>query len=267
MALVAVVEDEQAISRLICLHLQSAGYEAKPYYTGDDFLRSLRTQIPDVLLLDWMLPGEHDGIGVLRQLRSHDKARTVPVIMLTAKGEELDRILGLEVGADDYLTKPFSFREMVSRVKAQLRRREWEKDDPTVRRHGVIAVYPNGVGQKPQPFAQGIRHSQQADGAAQLGAHARAAAGEHLGCGLRGRDAHGGHAHDQPAPQARGGRREGLHPDRARGGLQDVRFEVGVALSEEAALDGHLISRCGDSLLRTVLPLRESPVFRSAYFP
>ncbi|MDY4518572.1 MAG: winged helix-turn-helix domain-containing protein [Candidatus Spyradocola sp.] len=143
MALVAVVEDEQAISRLICLHLQSAGYEAKPYYTGDDFLRSLRTQIPDVLLLDWMLPGEHDGIGVLRQLRSHDKARTVPVIMLTAKGEELDRILGLEVGADDYLTKPFSFREMVSRVKAQLRRREWEKDDPTVRRHGVIAVYPN----------------------------------------------------------------------------------------------------------------------------
>ena len=143
MALIAVVEDEQAISRLICLHLQAAGYQAAPYYTGDDFLRSLRTQVPDVLLLDWMLPGEHDGIGVLRQLRASDRARTIPVIMLTAKGEELDRILGLEVGADDYLTKPFSFREMVSRVKAQLRRRDWEKDDPTVHRHGVIAVYPN----------------------------------------------------------------------------------------------------------------------------
>ena len=129
MAVIAVVEDEQAIARLISLHLQSAGYEPKLYETGDEFLRSLR---------DWMLPGENDGIAVLKALRANEKTRAVPVIMLTAKAEELDRILGLEVGADDYLTKPFYFREMVSRVRAHLRRREWEKDDPTVRRHGNI---------------------------------------------------------------------------------------------------------------------------------
>ena len=143
MAVIAVVEDEQAIARLISLHLQSAGYEPKLYETGDEFLRSLRGDVPDLVLLDWMLPGENDGIAVLKALRANEKTRAVPVIMLTAKAEELDRILGLEVGADDYLTKPFYFREMVSRVRAHLRRREWEKDDPTVRRHGKITIYLN----------------------------------------------------------------------------------------------------------------------------
>ena len=143
MAVIAVVEDEQAIARLISLHLQSAGYEPKLYETGDEFLRSLRGDVPDLVLLDWMRPGENDGIAVLKALRANEKTRAVPVIMLTAKAEELDRILGLEVGADDYLTKPFYFREMVSRVRAHLRRREWEKDDPTVRRHGKITIYLN----------------------------------------------------------------------------------------------------------------------------
>ena len=106
MAVIAVVEDEQAIARLISLHLQSAGYEPKLYETGDEFLRSLRGDVPDLVLLDWMLPGENDGIAVLKALRANEKTRAVPVIMLTAKAEELDRILGLEVGADDYLTKP-----------------------------------------------------------------------------------------------------------------------------------------------------------------
>lgn len=143
MALIAVVEDEEAISRLICLHLQAAGYEAKPYLTGDAFLADLRQINPDVVLLDWMLPGDHDGIAVLKELRQNEKTRTVPVIMLTAKAEELDRVLGLEVGADDYVTKPFSFREMVSRARAQLRRTQWEKDDPTVRRYGKLTVFLN----------------------------------------------------------------------------------------------------------------------------
>lgn len=143
MAVIAVVEDEQAISRLIALHLESAGYEAKVYGSGDDFLAALKGMEPDVVLLDWMLPGRSDGIAVLKSLRCNERLRKVPVIMLTAKAEELDRILGLEVGADDYLTKPFSFREMVSRVRAQLRRRQWETDDPTVRRHGKIAIYLN----------------------------------------------------------------------------------------------------------------------------
>lgn len=122
MAVIAVVEDEQAIARLISLHLQSAGYEPKLYETGDEFLRSLRGDVPDLVLLDWMLPGENDGIAVLKALRANEKTRAVPVIMLTAKAEELDRILGLEVGADDYLTKPFGVMELVSRVKAVLRR-------------------------------------------------------------------------------------------------------------------------------------------------
>ena len=100
MAVIAVVEDEQAIARLISLHLQSAGYEPKLYETGDEFLRSLRGDVPDLVLLDWMLPGENDGIAVLKALRANEKTRAVPVIMLTAKAEELDRILGLEVGAD-----------------------------------------------------------------------------------------------------------------------------------------------------------------------
>ena len=123
MALIAVVEDEEAISRLICLHLQAAGYEAKPYLTGDAFLADLRQSNPDVVLLDWMLPGDHDGIAVLKELRQNEKTRTVPVIMLTAK--------------------PFSFREMVSRVRAQLRRTQWEKDDPTVRRYGKLTIFLN----------------------------------------------------------------------------------------------------------------------------
>ena len=97
MAVIAVVEDEQAIARLISLHLQSAGYEPKLYETGDEFLRSLRGDVPDLVLLDWMLPGENDGIAVLKALRANEKTRAVPVIMLTAKAEELDRILGLEV--------------------------------------------------------------------------------------------------------------------------------------------------------------------------
>ena len=89
MAVIAVVEDEQAIARLISLHLQSAGYEPKLYETGDEFLRSLRGDVPDLVLLDWMLPGENDGIAVLKALRANEKTRAVPVIM---PGRPMNRI-------------------------------------------------------------------------------------------------------------------------------------------------------------------------------
>jgi two-component system alkaline phosphatase synthesis response regulator PhoP len=143
MAVIAVVEDEQAISRLICLHLKSAGYEPRAYETGEAFLAALAGETPDVLLLDWMLPGGADGIAVLSAVRRNARTRALPVIMLTAKAEEVDRVLGLELGADDYLTKPFSFREMVSRVRAQLRRRQWEQGDPAVRTHGRLTLHPH----------------------------------------------------------------------------------------------------------------------------
>lgn len=142
MAVIAVVEDEQAISRLICLHLKSAGYEPHAYETGEAFLRALPGERPDVLLLDWMLPGGADGMEVLSAVRRNERTRALPVIMLTAKAEEVDRVLGLEAGADDYLTKPFSFREMVSRVRAQLRRRQWDQGEPAALAHGCLAIYP-----------------------------------------------------------------------------------------------------------------------------
>ena len=118
MALIAVVEDEEAISRLICLHLQAAGYEAKPYLTGDAFLADLRQSNPDVVLLDWMLP-DMSGFALCQQIR---QTHMYPIIMLTAKGEDLDKITGLTLGADDYMTKPFNPLELVARVKTQLRR-------------------------------------------------------------------------------------------------------------------------------------------------
>ena len=118
MAVIAVVEDEQAIARLISLHLQSAGYEPKLYETGDEFLRSLRGDVPDLVLLDWMLP-DLSGVDVCRMLT---ETYNVPIVMLTARSSVDDKLLGLETGADDYITKPFDLREVVGRVRAILRR-------------------------------------------------------------------------------------------------------------------------------------------------
>ena len=140
---ILIVEDDTPIAELLAYRLKKEGYDVGIAGTGARALQMANGAHPDLVLLDWMLPGENDGIAVLKALRANEKTRAVPVIMLTAKAEELDRILGLEVGADDYLTKPFYFREMVSRVRAHLRRREWEKDDPTVRRHGKITIYLN----------------------------------------------------------------------------------------------------------------------------
>ncbi|MDD3243074.1 MAG: response regulator transcription factor [Eubacteriales bacterium] len=118
---IAVVEDESAIARLLQINLQAAGYEARTYDTGEAFLASLATGAPDVLLLDWMLPGK-DGLDICRIVRASPETAALPIIMLTAKTEEIDKVLGLEMGADDYVTKPFGVREVLARVKAQLRR-------------------------------------------------------------------------------------------------------------------------------------------------
>ncbi|MFA7636102.1 MAG: response regulator transcription factor [Bacillota bacterium] len=115
---VLVVDDEASIVELIRFNLEKEGYEVVEAYDGVEALRVVRAESPDLIILDLMLPGI-DGIEVCQAVR---RESSVPIIMLTAKGEEFDKVLGLSVGADDYVTKPFSIRELVARVKAVLRR-------------------------------------------------------------------------------------------------------------------------------------------------
>ena len=121
-ATILVVEDEPAIQELISAALQHAGHRVMRAYSAEEAVPLVNGTLPDVVLLDWMLPGT-SGIEFARRLRGDERTRDLPVIMLTARGEEQDKVAGLEAGADDYLTKPFSPRELVARIKAVLRRR------------------------------------------------------------------------------------------------------------------------------------------------
>ena len=115
------VEDDESIQSLELYALRSAGFEARGFPDGQGFFQALRTQRPDLVILDVMLPGE-SGVELLRRLRASEETGDIPVIMATAKGAEYDKIQSLDLGADDYLVKPFGMMEMVSRVKAVLRR-------------------------------------------------------------------------------------------------------------------------------------------------
>ena len=115
------VEDDSGIREIEVYTLNSTGFEARGFSDGASFREALETETPDLVLLDVMLPGE-DGVSVLKKLRANPRTETIPVIMATAKGAEYDKVLGLDTGADDYLVKPFGMMEMVSRVKAVLRR-------------------------------------------------------------------------------------------------------------------------------------------------
>ena len=117
-ARILVVDDEPAVTGLLAYNLRKAGYEVSTAADGREALRLAHAASPDLVLLDLMLP-EVDGLDVCRELR---KTSNVPLIMITARGEEIDRVVGLELGADDYVTKPFSVRELMSRIKAVLRR-------------------------------------------------------------------------------------------------------------------------------------------------
>jgi DNA-binding response OmpR family regulator len=121
MSRILVVEDDRDIADLIVHYLNHAGHDADVLTSGAEALPAARKQAPDVLILDRMLPGL-DGLEVCRAMRSDPLTADVPIIMLTARAEESDRIVGLELGADDYVTKPFSPKELVARVNAQLRR-------------------------------------------------------------------------------------------------------------------------------------------------
>jgi two-component system phosphate regulon response regulator PhoB len=120
-AKVLVVEDEEGLSELLSYNLQKEGFAVSTVDDGDEALVALREEQPDLVLLDWMLPNT-SGIEICRRIRARNETRETPVIMLTARGEEEDRVRGLELGADDYLTKPFSMTELIARIRAVLRR-------------------------------------------------------------------------------------------------------------------------------------------------
>ena len=119
---ILVVEDEPAIQELIAVNLSFAGHKVLRAFDSEQAQTLIDAELPDLILLDWMLPGQ-TGLALARRLRSNERTRQVPIIMLTAKGAEQDKIDGLEAGADDYITKPFSPKELMARIKAVLRRR------------------------------------------------------------------------------------------------------------------------------------------------
>ena len=115
------VEDDDSIRELVVYTLRSGGFEAKGFSDGNQLDEALRQQLPSLILLDVMLPGE-DGVSILRRIRASARLRRLPVILATAKGAEYDKVIGLDSGADDYIAKPFGMMELLSRVKAVLRR-------------------------------------------------------------------------------------------------------------------------------------------------
>ena len=122
---ILAVEDEPAIRELLTVNLVDAGYEVKTAEDAETAQRMLHGELPDLVLLDWMLPGQ-SGLAFAKQLRADARTRELPIIMVTARGDEADRVAGLEAWVDDYVTKPFSPRELKARIKAVLRRRSPE---------------------------------------------------------------------------------------------------------------------------------------------
>src|SRR5881394_2034233 len=135
---VLVVEDEGSIASFVSLYLKNAGYTVRTAANGSEALAQVAAELPSLIVLDLMLP-DIDGIEVCRRIR---KASDVPILMLTARDEDVDKIIGLEVGADDYLTKPFNPRELVARVKSILRRAAPDRKEPesAVLRHGDLVI-------------------------------------------------------------------------------------------------------------------------------
>jgi two-component system phosphate regulon response regulator PhoB len=133
---ILVVEDEPAIQELIVLNLEHAGHRVLRARDAEQAQGLVRQALPDLVLLDWMLPGQ-TGVAFARALRDDERTRAIPIIMLTARGTEQDKVVGLESGADDYVTKPFSPRELLARIKAVLRRRAPQLTDEPVEIEGL----------------------------------------------------------------------------------------------------------------------------------
>ncbi|MCK0510067.1 phosphate regulon transcriptional regulator PhoB [Aromatoleum buckelii] len=148
---ILLVEDELAIQELIAASLSRAGHRVVRASDAEEAAQRLRDALPDLVLLDWMLPGM-TGIEFARRLRADERTREIPIIMLTARGEEQDKVAGLESGADDYITKPFSPRELAARITAVLRRRAPQTTEDAVEAGGLRldpATHRVGCGDRP----------------------------------------------------------------------------------------------------------------------
>lgn len=136
--MIAIVEDDNNIREIVSYTLKNSGFTTEGFICGKDFFEFLEVNIPQLVLLDIMLPGE-DGISILKKLKNDFKTENIPVIMLTARDSEFDKVMGLDLGADDYITKPFGMMEMLSRIRAVLRRSETDKSE-TVLTSGRICL-------------------------------------------------------------------------------------------------------------------------------
>lgn len=128
---ILVVEDEPSIAELISVNLQYGGFEVVAAQDSVTAQRAVDAELPDAILLDWMLPGQ-SGLSLARQWRKQARTKSIPILMLTARGDEPDKVAGLDAGADDYITKPFSTQELLARIRAVLRRRAPESGDDSV---------------------------------------------------------------------------------------------------------------------------------------
>ncbi len=138
---ILLVEDDRDLSELLRFNLEKDGYRVAHTTEGNLALSQIRRFSPDLVILDLMLPGM-DGLEVCRQIRQSETFATLPVLMLTARSEEADRVVGLELGADDYVTKPFSLRELIARIRALLRRQESNTVQRSAVRHGSLNIDP-----------------------------------------------------------------------------------------------------------------------------
>jgi DNA-binding response OmpR family regulator len=136
---ILIVEDDKNISKLVKYNLDKAGYDSIIATTGEEALEILNKSLMDLIILDIMLP-EIDGFEVCRIIKQNPKLKNIPIIMLTAKGEEIDRVVGFESGADDYIVKPFSPRELVLRIKAILKRGKVEETKKEILRAGALTI-------------------------------------------------------------------------------------------------------------------------------
>ncbi len=140
--LIYVLDDEQDILDLVALNLNKSGFTPVSFDNAPDFWKAMKTDIPALIVLDLMLP-DVDGMDICKEIRKHREYETIPVIMLTAKDDEMDKIIGLELGADDYITKPFSPRELVARVKAIIRRTKKVDKSETIGISGYLKMNTN----------------------------------------------------------------------------------------------------------------------------
>ena len=136
-AKILIIEDEKAVREMLCFNLKNNGFEILEAEDSNSALDALKENEINLILLDWMLPGKQ-GIEISRLIRSSSEIKDIPIIMLTAKSDESDKVLGLESGADDYVTKPFSPKELVARIKALLRRTAPQKDMEVVKYGNII---------------------------------------------------------------------------------------------------------------------------------